>query len=177
MIKKLQCLLAGGALAAGLIAMAIATPAHAGATFGDVITIHEKITVKGSAAALFARFGGWCAIPEWVPPVLDCVATKGSGEVGSLRVLEIAGLGQVEEIVAVKTLNSYTYIMTEGALTAAQYRSTISMVPGSTANTADVHWKTTILPSAFPDGGVGVAMALSGIYQDSLATLKAIAEK
>ena len=46
-------------------------------------------------------------------------------------------------------------------------------MPGPRAGTAEVHWQTTILRSAFPDdGGVGISNALQGIYRSSLESLK-----
>ena len=45
-----------GLLAGCIVAALIASPAQAGARYGDThVTIHESIQVKGSAAAIWAR--------------------------------------------------------------------------------------------------------------------------
>lgn len=166
-----------GFFAGCVVAALIASPAQAGARYGDThVTIHESIQVKGSAAAIWTRIGGFCDLTGWLPPIASCTYVKGSGEEGSVRRLVIVGVGEVVEIMSERLPTGYTYIMTEGFLVAAGYRSTIWTVPGPTASTAEVHWRTTIKRAAFPDGGVGITSALSGIYRSGLETIKAQVE-
>jgi len=168
---------AAGAAAAAMMAAVFATPTQADIAYGDVITIHESITINESPVAIWTKFGNYCAIPTWVPPIKSCVYEEGDGQLGSVRRLDIDGIGEVVELMSVRGQTLYTYEMTEGFLTDAKYRSTIWAVPGTSAGTAEVHWKTTILRSAFPDdGGVGIATTLSGLYQASLGELKRLAE-
>lgn len=166
-----------GLLAGCIVAALIAIPAQAGARYGDThVTIHESIQVKGSAAAIWARIGGFCDITGWVPPIASCTYEKGGGEEGSVRRLSIDGIGDVVEVMSERTATGYTYIMIEGFLVEAEYRSTIWTVPGPTASTAEVHWLTTIKRAAFPDGGVGISGALVGLYRLGLETIKAQVE-
>lgn len=168
---------AAGAMLGGFMALA-ATGAQAEISFdGDTITIHESVVVQGSATAIWAEFGGYCDITKWIPPVLTCEYVSGEGRLGTVRKLMLGGgMGEVLEVMAVEGPTLYTYVMTEGFLTDAEYRSTVWTVPGTTADTAEVHWRTTIRASAFEDGGVGISQALEGVYASSLAGMKAMVE-
>ncbi len=166
-----------GAFAGGAMALA-AAGAHADIEYGDTITIHESVVIEGSAQAIWAEFGGYCDLTKWIAPVLTCEYTEGDGQLGTVRKLLLAGdMGEVLEVMSVQGPTLYTYEMTDGFLAHANYRSTVWAVPGTTADTAEVHWRTTILASAFPDdGGMGIAQALEGVYASSLAELKALVE-
>jgi len=158
---------------AGLAIAGAIGPAQAEIRFGDVITIHESVLVKDSPVAVWNRIGGYCAFADWVGPVTSCVYVKGDGQLGTVRKINVEGMGEIVELKSVQGPTSYTYEMTEGPLTKAKYRSTISTVPGPKAGTSEVHWQTTILRSEFPeDGGVGIAKALEGLYRASLNGLK-----
>lgn len=164
-----------GALAGALALTAVS--AHAEIDYGDTIAIHESVVIEGSAQAIWAKYGGYCDLTAWVGPVLTCEYTEGEGQLGTVRKLLLAGdMGEVVELMSVQGPTLYTYEMTEGFLADADYRSTVWAVPGVTADTAEVHWRTTILASAFEDGGVGIAQALEGVYASSLAALKAMVE-
>jgi hypothetical protein len=167
-----------GLAAAGLVAAAFAGTAQAEIRYGDVINIHESVLVDESHVAIWAKYGTFCGLTQWVGPVTTCVYDEGSGQLGSIRRINVEGMGELREVMSVQGPTSYTYeVITEGALMSAKYRSTISTVPGPRAGTAEVHWQTTILRSAFPDdGGVGISNALQGIYRSSLEALKAMAE-
>jgi len=168
---------ATGVAAAAIVVAVFAMPAQADIMYDDVITIHESVTVNESPVAIWTKFGTYCAIPSWVPPIKSCVYEEGQGQLGTVRRLDIDGIGEVVELMSVQGQTLYTYEMTEGFLAGAKYRSTIWAVPGTSAGTAEVHWKTTINRSAFPDdGGVGIATTLSGLYQASLGNLKSLAE-
>lgn len=166
-----------GALAGGAMALA-AGGAHADVTYGDtIITIHESVVIEGSAQAIWAEYGGYCDLTKWIAPVLTCEYVEGNGQLGSVRKLALGGgMGEVVELMSVQGPTLYTYEMTEGFLTDANYRSTVWAVPGPTADTAEVNWGATILASAFEDGGIGIAQALEGLYAASLADLKAMVE-
>ena len=166
-----------GAVFGGALALA-ATGAQAEISHdGDTVTIHESVVVQGSAQAIWAQYGGYCDITQWIAPVLSCEYVSGEGRLGTVRKLALGGgLGEVIEVMAVEGPTLYTYEMTEGFAAHAKYRSTVWTVPGATADTAEIHWRTTILASAYEDGGVGLSQALKGVYAASLADLKAMVE-
>jgi hypothetical protein len=167
-----------GVAGAAMIAAAFAAPAQAEIQYGEVINIHESVLVEESHVAIWAKYGTFCGLTQWVGPVTTCVYDEGSGQLGSIRRINVEGLGELREVMSVQGPTSYTYeVITAGDLMNAKYRSTISTVPGPRAGTAEVHWQTTILRSAFPDdGGVGISNALAGIYRSSLESLKQMAE-
>lgn len=166
-----------GAAAGGAMAFA-ALGAAADIEYGDTLTIHESIVIEGSAEAIWAEYGGYCDLTKWIGVVLTCEYTEGDGNLGTVRKLLLADdLGEVLEVMAEQGPTLYTYVMTEGFLTHADYRSTVSAVPGETEGTAVVHWRTTMTAAAFPeDGGVEIATALEGVYAASLAELKRLVE-
>ena len=165
-----------GALTGALALTAVG--AQAEIDYGDdTITIHESVVIEGSAQAIWAEYGGYCDLTKWIAPVLTCEYTEGDGQLGTVRKLMLAGdMGEVLEVMSVQGRTLYTYEMTEGFLAHANYRSTVWAVPGATADTAEVHWRTTIIGSAFEDGGIGISQALEGVYASSLADLKAMVE-
>lgn len=166
-----------GAAAGGAMAFA-ALGAAADIEYGETLTIHESIVIEGSAQAIWAEFGGYCDLTKWIGAVLTCEYTEGDGQLGTVRKLLLIGdLGEVLEVMSVEGPTLYTYEMTDGFLAHADYRSTVWAVPGTTASTAEVHWRTTMTAAAFPeDGGAGIAKVLEGVYASSLAELKRLVE-
>ncbi|MBL29421.1 MAG: hypothetical protein CMM50_17960 [Rhodospirillaceae bacterium] len=166
--------------AAGLAAALVAAPASAGISYGDdgVITLTESMVIDDSPAAIWVKYGGYCAIPDWMPIITECEYKDGSGAKGSVRRLTLTGIGDVIEIMTDKQPHSYTYEMTEGFLTESKYRATISAVPGTTPGTTEMQYKATLNASAFPeDNGIGVAKALTGAFRAGFESMKAMVEK
>lgn len=172
-LKRLAGLVVAGAAMVGLTA-----PANADITFGETITVHESILVEESPAAIWAEFGKFCDIPVWIGPVTSCVYDEGEGQLGTVRRINVEGLGELVEVMSVQGPTSYTYeIISAGILADAKYRSTVWAVPGPNPGTSEVHWRTTLLSAPFAeDNGVGIANALQDIYQSSLQTLKELVE-
>ncbi len=161
-----------------VMAMSMSSTATADMRYDDQITIHESILIEESPVAIWAEFGTFCALTKWVAPVTTCAYDEGIGQLGTVRRINVDGLGELLEVMSVQGPTSYTYeVISESVLATAKYRSTVWAVPGPRAGTAEVHWRTTMDPAAFPDdGGAGMANALSGVYSASLARLKELSE-
>jgi len=168
-------------IAAGVVGAAAALFATAAAADiaveGGALTMHESMLIEESPVAIWERYGGYCDIDDFVPVITECEFLEGSGEIGTVRRLTLTGIGDVVEVMTVKTPNAYSYDMTEGFLADANYRATIWTVPGPSAGIAEIHWRATMDPEAFPDdGGIGMAKTLSGVFRDAFANLKRMVE-
>jgi hypothetical protein len=84
----------GQTAAVGSRSSAVASPTY--------VSLYLEVTVDRPAAEVWKRFGGYCAVAEWMKN--PCMITSGKdGELGAVRTL---GGG---EILVGKTPSSYTY--------------------------------------------------------------------
>jgi hypothetical protein len=98
----------------------------AGATWmhaADYVVIQRQVEVNRSAADVWKRVGGYCAIADWLK--VSCEYVSGSGEVGSIRRINGTNL---EPMVA-KTDYSYTYWQTVGNMAPMSYHGTLAIEP------------------------------------------------
>src|SRR5215471_506810 len=80
-------------------AQAVRSSAVASPTY---VSLYLEVTVNRPAADVWLRFGGYCAVAEWMKT--PCTITSGKdGELGAVRTL---GGG---EVLVGRTLTSYTY--------------------------------------------------------------------
>jgi Polyketide cyclase / dehydrase and lipid transport len=87
-------IIAGMVLLCGLSVPALAA---------DYTVINLTINVNRSAAAVWAKVGGYCAIADWFKA--KCAITSGNGEVGTIRRMN----DRLDELLVAKSAYSYTY--------------------------------------------------------------------
>lgn len=125
MTIRSKVLAAAGALGIGLFSgasMAADAPASApAAPPADYAVLNLNISVNASVDAVWQKVGGYCDIQAWLK--LPCSLTSGTGEVGTMRHLNI-GKG-VDEIMVAKTAHSYTYTQPD---TTILYHGTLEAV-------------------------------------------------
>ena len=103
--------LAGGAHAASL-------------TSGKKLEVRvDEAKVEEEKKALWAQFGGWCAIAEWHPAVKTCEESK-EGDV-EYRTLTLQDGGKIKEKLLDKSGASYRYEIIESPLPVKNYEAAV----------------------------------------------------
>ncbi len=136
-----------------LAGLTLATGVHAQAPAGGVSPVVEKptyinipleIPVNRSAADVWKRVGGYCAISEWLQIAAGCKILSGNGEVGTVR-----SVGN--EILVAKTEYSYTYTQPVRADRPYNlYHGTLEVRP-LTPTTSKIYYTLLLDNSMLPD--------------------------
>jgi hypothetical protein len=93
-------------------------------------------------AALWQRFGGWCAIAEWQPAVKKCEETKEGNDV--FRTLTLGDGGKIKEKLLNKTPTSYRYAIIKSPLPVKNYEAQFSIVADDDhADEVNIVWAAT----------------------------------
>jgi hypothetical protein len=112
---NMRYIIAAAVLAAGT------TLASAGAF---AVEVRESIEVKGDAATVWAKIGGWCAIKEWHPAVASCEETKDKKPV---RTLTLKGGGTIKETQTKTSKTGYQYRIDESPLPVSNYSASFTV--------------------------------------------------
>lgn len=168
-------------LRGALAALALAAPALlAGpAAAADIEVIHREAEVAVPPEKAWAAVGDYCAITKWLqPPIMSCRLAAGSGDVGTVRHLELGAdrVLLVEPMVAAGAMH-YTYSMTEGVFAGIQYHGTVAVRPGSSTGRSIVSWTGVFDREALPDMAAAdeTAATINGIYDAGIRGLAALA--
>jgi hypothetical protein len=156
-------------LVVGVVALTLMIPSVAQAT--DFVAIVKQVTVNRSAAEVWKRVGGYCAIAEWLQ--VKCELTTGSGEIGSVRTLN----GTTVEMLVGKSETSYTYWQTTGNMASYSYHGTLS-VESTGPSTSRLTYVLLYDQGAMASDALRASEheRLSGRFQGALDTMKKLAE-
>ena len=91
------------------------------------IEVSESVSVPGDPAEVWERIGGFCAIADWHPAVTSCDMARSDGV--TARTLELDGGGVLSEERVDEGETSYAYVILDGPLPVADYRSEIAAEP------------------------------------------------
>lgn len=98
------------------------------------LAVGKKIEVRVDAkkmneerAALWKRFGGWCAIAEWHPAVAKCEESK-EGDT-EFRTLTLKDGGVVKEKLTDKKDFLYKYVILESPFPVKNYEAQFALTP------------------------------------------------
>jgi hypothetical protein len=152
------------ALAAG--AVCAASPAAA----FDFVTVRRTIDVNRSAADVWAKVGGYCTISDWLK--LKCVMKSGSGDVGTVRLLN----DQVEEVMVGKTATSYTYYQNLGPSAASLYHGTLDVVPTGAKTSRIVYTLVYDQQAMSAADRTAQTTRLNTAFQQAIEAMKKMAE-
>jgi hypothetical protein len=157
-----------GLLAAGLVAISL----QAGtASAAEYAVLHLHIDVGQPADVVWKKVGGYCDIGAWLK--VECSLTSGTGDVGTVRHLNIRGNG-VDEVLVAKTAHSYTYTQ---PTTTILYHGTLQVVPdgkGKSKLLYDLMWDQAPLTSE--DAKTKDRDGRTKIFTTALESMKTIAE-
>lgn len=100
----------------------------AGLTSGKRLEVNvDPDNVAAETAALWKRFGGWCAIAEWHPAVTSCTESKDGDTI--YRTLTLEDGGTIKEKLLDQSDVSYRYEIIESPLPVKNYSAQFSIVP------------------------------------------------
>ena len=133
------------------------------------IEVKKEQIVNVPITKVWDKIGGWCAIKDWHPVIVDCKEERRGDQLR--RTLFLDGGGEVYEVLTGENETSYSYIIESGALPVENYKSTLSV-------TALDNDKTKITWQGNFTGGKGktdqeAAEVMGGAYE---AGLKAVAK-
>jgi len=150
--------LAGGANAASL-------------TSGKKIEIRvEESKVEDEKKALWAKFGGWCAIAEWHPAIKSCEESKeGDAE---FRTLTLQDGGKIKEKLLDKGNASYRYAIIESPLPVKNYEAQFTVTPDDDdLDEVNIVWAATY-DAADGKEDAEARKTIDGIFKDGIESIK-----
>ncbi len=150
--------LAGGAKAASIAS-------------GKKLEVHvDEAKVEDEKKALWAQFGGWCAIAEWHPAIKTCEESK-EGDV-EYRTLTLQDGGKIKEKLLDKGPASYRYEIVESPLPVKNYEAQFSVTPDDDdLDEVNIVWAATYDPA---DGkeAADARKTIDGIFKDGIGNIK-----
>jgi hypothetical protein len=161
-------------IAGAAVAVCMFTALNAVALPSPPTSLTRSVEVKGSAATVWAKIGGFCAIKDWHPAIGSC---KQNGKSPPTRTLVTKdGAATFVELQTGHSAKKrfYSYTFTSAPVPVTHYSSTFK-VTAKDKYTSTVTWSGEYMPDA---GKEKDAMdALTGIYESGLAEIKAQLEK
>lgn len=163
-----------------ILTMAAAAAAFAltagGADAGSV-AVGKKLEVKVDAkqmdaekAALWKKFGGWCAIAEWHPAIAKCVESKEGAD--SFRTLTLKDGGTIKEKLLESVEGRYRYAIIESPLPVKNYEAQFTLTPDDDdEDEVNFAWSATFDPA---DGKTDKEArdVITGIFKAGIESLK-----
>ena len=130
--------------------------------------VTRTLSLNAAAADVWARIGSFQGLAEWHPVVETCTAESG----GEVRRLGIGGGAEIVERLESHDDNamSYSYVIVEGPLPVANYRSTLR-VRDNGDGISTVEWSGDFDAAGVADADADEAIA--GVYQAGLDSLRA----
>ncbi len=159
-------------------AMSVALAALGGGADAASLASGKKLEVKvnpktlpDDRAALWAKYGGWCAISEWHPAIAKCEESK-DGDT-EFRTLTLKDGGVIKEKLLNRTDLSYRYAITESPLPVKNYEAQFSITPDDDdEDEINIVWAATYDAEGKPDKDArGV---IDGIFKAGLDNIKAL---
>lgn len=139
---------------------------------GKKLEVHvDEAKVEDEKKALWAQFGGWCAIAEWHPAIKTCEESK-EGDV-EYRTLTLQDGGKIKEKLLDRGPASYRYEIIESPLPVKNYEAQFSVTPDDDdLDEVNVVWAATYDPA---DGkeAADARKTIDGIFKDGIGSIKA----
>jgi hypothetical protein len=155
----------------------LASCAFAGAVEAASLTSGKKLEVDvdpakvdAETAALWDRFGGWCAIADWHPAVKTCEETKEGGD--AYRTLTLQDGGKIKEKLLDRSGVAYRYAIVESPLPVKNYEAQFSIVPDDDdEDEVNIVWAATY-DAADGKDDKEARKAIDGIFKDGIANIE-----
>lgn len=163
------------ALATGVAALGFATVLSPALAASLAVGKKVEITVdaakmKDERAALWAKYGGWCAIKEWHPAIADCVESKdGDSE---FRTLTLKDGGTIKEKLTDKQEFLYKYQIIESPLPVKNYEAQFALTPDDD-DEDEINFAWSAVFDADGKPNKDVVQTINGIFKAGLDNIKA----
>jgi hypothetical protein len=165
----MKSLICGLSIACALFALGASAEA-ASLTSGKKLEVKvDPDKIADETAALWKRFGGWCAIAEWHPAVKSCEEAKEGDDV--FRTLTLQDGAKIKEKLLGQSAVSYRYSIIESPLPVKNYEAQFSIVPDDDdLDEVNVVWAATYDPA---DGKEDkeARSSIDGIFKDGIANI------
>lgn len=145
------------------IGLALSGAAHAA-------EVQRRAEIRGDKDKIWAAFGDWCAISDWLPAIAKCEEGEAGGN--KTRTLTTKDGGVIKETLLSSEPLRYSYRIDESPLPVANYTATFSMADGADEDATMVVWSAKFDPK-----GASEAEAKKVIEGIFTAGLLGIAEK
>jgi hypothetical protein len=130
----------------------------------------DPAKVAEETAALWDRFGGWCAIAEWHPAIKSCEETKEGDD--TYRTLTLQDGATIKEKLLDTSAVSYRYAIIESPLPIKNYEAQFSVVPDDDdLDEVNVVWAATY-DAADGKDDKEVRNTIDGIFKDGIAGIE-----
>ncbi|MDX2290452.1 MAG: SRPBCC family protein [Hyphomicrobiaceae bacterium] len=159
-------------LVATAAAMLSITAAHAGSVVvGKKLEIEvDEKKMTEEKAALWAKFGGWCAIAEWHPALSGCEETKEGDK--AFRILTLKDGAKIKELLLEKSDFGYKYQIIESPLPVKNYMAQFSLTPDDDdTDEVNFSWSATFDPEG--KTAKEAKDVIEGIFKGGLAAIEA----
>jgi hypothetical protein len=131
--------------------------------------------VSDETAALWERFGGWCAIAEWHPAIKSCEETKEGDD--TFRLLTLQDGATIKEKLLDRSGVSYRYAIIESPLPVKNYEAQFSVVPDDDdLDEVNVVWAATY-DAADGKDDKEARKTIDGIFKDGIANIETMIGK
>ncbi len=159
-------------LALALAAFAISSPpALAGSlAVGQKAEINvDPKQMDAEKAALWKKFGGWCAIKDWHPAIANCEESKEGGDV--FRTLTLKDGGKIKEKQVEYRDNFYKYVILESPLPVKDYQAQFALTPDDDdEDEINFAWSAVFDANGKPDKEA--RDVIKGIFEAGLDNIK-----
>ncbi len=163
---KLGVAVAAAVVSASVLAMA------AGLAVGRKAEINvDPAKMAEEKAALWAKFGGWCAIKDWHPAVENCEESK-EGE-KTFRTLTLKDGAKIKELLLESKPDIYRYEIIESPLPVKNYQAQFALTPDDDdEDEINFAWSAVFDANGKPDKEA--RDVIDGIFKAGLDNIKTL---
>jgi hypothetical protein len=130
----------------------------------------DEAKVDEEKKALWAQFGGWCAIAEWHPVIKKCEESK-DGDT-EYRTLTLQDGGVIKEKLLERGNGSYRYAITESPLPVKNYEAQFTVTPDDDdLDEVNIVWAATY-DAADGKEDAEARKTIDGIFKDGIESIK-----
>jgi Polyketide cyclase / dehydrase and lipid transport len=166
-----------------IVTLSVAFALPAGLAQAASVAVGKKVEVNVDAkkiaeesAALWKKFGGWCAIKDWHPAIAACEESKeGDTQFRTLTLKD--GGGKIKEKLLEMTANRYKYEIIESPLPVKNYQAQFALTPDDDdIDEVIFAWSAVFDPA---DGKTTdeARTTIDGIFKAGIASIKTMTAK
>jgi hypothetical protein len=161
-----------GAAVAAVLAFSPVASAGSLAVGKKAEIVVDAKKMDAERTALWAKYGGWCAIKDWHPAIANCEASKeGDAE---YRTLTLKDGGKIKEKLIERKDNFYKYAIVESPLPVKNYEAQFALTPDDDdEDEINFAWSAVFDADGKPDKEA--RDVISGIFKAGLDNIKATA--
>lgn len=127
--------------------------------------------IEAEKAALWAKFGGWCAIKDWHPVIAACEESSEGDK--KYRTLTTKDGGKIKELLLEERPGLYRYEIIESPLPVKNYQAQFAITPDDDdTDEVNIAWSAVFDANGKPDKEA--RETIDGIFQAGLDNIKSM---